>query len=543
MLRRLRFTFRTIFIVSTLLSCRTTSSSADLKGNVSDDIADLRWLDPDNIPVCWEPYDERLLWNFYRSAPSASPQEIHGYQKTIQSIVQSQYARAGLHLNGWEECKRDSKGIRIAWVNGIPKVLQFGRRINGTQAGLWLMPPQKKVNGETYEPIDYLYVTALHEIGHAVGLRHEASRRDNRGACKAFEQGDFGEYDALAIGDFDRHSVMNYCIFDIFVSEGMKPVLSNGDVSQLKALYFEPVAKVDDGNLIVMPPTKFHWTVTGSEQFQFSLVDASVSDCSKAYYSPPQASSAGIDIDLAAFAGNSINLCLRGRSGENLQSDSAYSAYSFRVGRTPFAFYDGFKPLYLPGEKLYVSLNRRLSSNVEAVRYKVGIESETKCDDAANYSTPLQTIEDLELLLTNLPAGVLRICLLAADNGGAWQAAKTANSFVFFNVKNDYALQFAFLPETHNGLSLTTSRKNYRFILTNANDRIVSQYRYKLAPDKTSCNTAEDYSSPVAADVFSEFQLDDSQQGKIGVCAIVQFKSGDWQPLANASYTYWNFAP
>lgn len=89
----------------------------------------------------------------------------------------------------------------------------------------------------------YLYNTTVHEFGHFAGLFHEQSRLENLNGqlCSRQELGNFEELAKQLpgsmprqLGEFDRMSIMNYCIQGYF-SQFLK--LSAGDVQALRALY------------------------------------------------------------------------------------------------------------------------------------------------------------------------------------------------------------------------------------------------------------------------------------------------------------------
>lgn len=75
----------------------------------------------------------------------------------------------------------------------------------------------------------------LHEFGHAIGLYHEASRRDNKDGQYCDQPG-AGKQDprGIQVGPYDQASIMNLCNKS-FGFESMS--LSKGDVAAIRTLY------------------------------------------------------------------------------------------------------------------------------------------------------------------------------------------------------------------------------------------------------------------------------------------------------------------
>ena len=74
---------------------------------------------------------------------------------------------------------------------------------------------------------------AVHEFGHAVGLAHEQNRTDTPSTCTSPGQGSQGD---VTVGDWDLHSVMNYCN-PVYNNNGN---LSADDINGINKMYGNP---------------------------------------------------------------------------------------------------------------------------------------------------------------------------------------------------------------------------------------------------------------------------------------------------------------
>ncbi|RZA24398.1 MAG: hypothetical protein EOP10_10035 [Proteobacteria bacterium] len=155
-------------------------------------------------------------------------------RKIVEKTLVAEYARADLHLTGWQRCDAESAGIRIkTGYKGLDRTQAIGRMLDGVPSGMYLN--WGKSCGKDVSAEQCMVNTALHEMGHAVGLYHEMNRPDHADCAKDQTEGK-GEAGALLLGPYDGKSMMSYC------RDRNALGLSDGDVAVLKDYYFKPVA-------------------------------------------------------------------------------------------------------------------------------------------------------------------------------------------------------------------------------------------------------------------------------------------------------------
>ena len=209
----------------TILPNCKKNDGASLKGYVT---AGVRWPNA-KASVCWE-----------------NPEAVDEvYLKFAEERVISEYNNRTMFKfsTNWQKCQPDSKGIRIVIIDSDNRRVEaFGRELDGLKNGMILNLAFKEAAWPACQGDDIYYCIAddaLHEFGHAIGLRHEMNRRDS--PCHADQTSGRGEglKNAVPIGQYDPDSIMNYCASSQFRETGIA-TLSNEDVKVINTYYSMP---------------------------------------------------------------------------------------------------------------------------------------------------------------------------------------------------------------------------------------------------------------------------------------------------------------
>ena len=93
-----------------------------------------------------------------------------------------------------------------------------------------LVKQQENLSGQAKENLKLSI--ALHEMGHAIGLRHEDAHPGR--TCDDFEE---AISDAQTVGPYNAQSIMSRCFYRNFDYEKGKLFFNEGDIDTINKLY------------------------------------------------------------------------------------------------------------------------------------------------------------------------------------------------------------------------------------------------------------------------------------------------------------------
>ena len=288
------------------------------------------------------------------------------YIKIAKQWTQQEFAKAEMHITGWDTCQpnTDQQSIHIRLFEeeaGWTRI--FGKSSAGQPSNINIFRHTHKSTSQSFYdmPLRHMFV---HEILHSLGFFHEHDRRDNIKQCSSFSaHGKRGHLSALSLGDYDLHSIMNYCrpqlprqknnkafikVFDQHLAR-----LSAQDIINLKSYMLEPIAELKNKPKYSSNLRKHTFEVTGRQltHYRYFLSTRSSDDCKQTqHYSTWIPSSQPLSLDLKNQYGQ-FKLCLLGKSSHSTQNPLSYS--SFLWFRRPVQFHVGYTqhsphPITLP---------------------------------------------------------------------------------------------------------------------------------------------------------------------------------------------------
>ncbi len=169
------------------------------------------WSNPSNIPVCWE--------SVAPGVPSLEKEK-----EWVRLAIQNSWSAANprIQFEGWKACgSQDGGSIRIKFDGDIfAATAHLGRHLAGTHNGMTLpLQLDLHVGHDLWAELlrqctgaarrTCIETTAVHEFGHALGLRHGQEQSGVTSPCDADQPYNTGP--GVVSGPYDPYSVMNYC--------------------------------------------------------------------------------------------------------------------------------------------------------------------------------------------------------------------------------------------------------------------------------------------------------------------------------------------
>jgi hypothetical protein len=229
----------------------------------------------DDLTVCWDPsaYDDP-------TSPDYGPDIYADERGWVKAIVQSTWGRhSRFEINGWNSCaSTPNPDIRIGNTATTASSSVIGRT-SGPSTSMVLNlgcfvpaacrdpdpdndPPETVVNycngmlKDGFAPAHprvCIEAIALHEFGHALGLRHEQAHPDE--ICPYQEErldlvdNDGTVHDGEPLGAYDKDSIMDYCEMGRAIHADIAPTLSPGVITGINTLYPSPPLFYSAANL------------------------------------------------------------------------------------------------------------------------------------------------------------------------------------------------------------------------------------------------------------------------------------------------------
>lgn len=237
----------TLSLLLAASSCQNENSDSKVKGVA---VAKSELWQQNVIDVCWE----------------SDADNITDFKEEVRNHIVSNFNKTALKLRGWTSCseydetgeKADIRiftfdnpefpqGFRLSRLKAItknfghPRVRALGRPVKGISAGLILTYQFKKVfpglvkqqeNLSEQGKSNLKLSIALHEMGHAIGLRHEDAHPER--TCDDFAE---SISSARAVGRYNAQSIMSRCFYRNFDYENGKLSFNKGDVETINSLY------------------------------------------------------------------------------------------------------------------------------------------------------------------------------------------------------------------------------------------------------------------------------------------------------------------
>lgn len=232
------------FFCLSFTACKFNQTNSAPRGLVMGETyeGEYRWPNA-TASLCWEPEGLKALFKRLGRDIEIVPGGQVPLNTPIarwEKVIAQEYGKSvfKFQLNR-SICKEDSKGIRMLLADQSNRyVVNFGYSLDGVKNGV-------TVNGSfadsttfsqcrrSEEALDRCILhDILHELGHGIGLAHEASRHDS----PCIKDSPLPPANGVAVGPYDANSIMNYCGNErMFELDAVG--LSEGDIETINQYY------------------------------------------------------------------------------------------------------------------------------------------------------------------------------------------------------------------------------------------------------------------------------------------------------------------
>jgi hypothetical protein len=516
-----------VLVIMSLNACKHTQTGASgMKSNMTANMEEVLWPNPTAIPICWEPVtdNQRRSINSYEGV---SAEVIDSFKEKVRKAATSEFGKARIGFVGWKECLVNSAGMRILLGGASAQTRGFGRVLDGVYAGIIISDPAAAS--------EYALQGALHEIGHALGLRHEASRYEGHQGCAEYAI-EGGEPNSFSIGPYDPNSLMNYCVYQTADKNNQDSIakLSKGDVDSLVNIYRGTVAELREPLPYMVAAESTDLRVKNVESYRVKIGPFDSTSCqSQEEYS--EIKSVEDTFQLTSSKEQTVRVCIRGSRGGVWQDLSAASEYVTQMVRSEvFAGYRTDKFDFSQDPRVFVIDPRHTKGEIASLAIKVGSAK----DDEDTATKAIDCLKDegykaipyanrISVPLNASNAFLQKLCIRASGKVKGTDPASRANEIIIVkSPRKDTELLFLEERMDQSGNSVLQSSDPELTLILNASFvGLQETIKFSFGSGQT-CNE-EWKEQRIAEPLRLSHKL--YPEGPVTLCARFKLESGLWE--------------